>query len=127
MKALLPWCRTTDLMGSFRTEMDDLFDRFFGTESAGNGAGPTWAPRVDVEETDKEIVVKADLPGVDPKDVEVTVADGRWSSRARRRRRKRRRRRTTTGSNGSSASSTGRYRCRPGRTQRRSQPPAARA
>jgi HSP20 family protein len=60
----------------FRREMESLFDRFFG-EEAGNGqAIQSWSPRMDVEETDKDIVVKADVPGVDPKAVEITVQDG---------------------------------------------------
>ena len=36
----------------------------------------TWAPRVDIMETEKEVVVKADLPGVDPKDVDITIVEG---------------------------------------------------
>ena len=44
-------------------------------EEAG-GALQAWSPRVDVEETDQEIVVKADLPGVDPKDIEINVSGG---------------------------------------------------
>jgi HSP20 family protein len=75
MKGLIPWRRTTGLLEPFRHEMEELFDRFFGPEDGGNGA-TAWAPRVDVEETDKEILVKADLPGVDPKDVEIAVSDG---------------------------------------------------
>ena len=35
-----------------------------------------WWPKVDVLQRDKEIVVRADLPGVDPKDVEITVVSG---------------------------------------------------
>ncbi|MCE9561779.1 MAG: Hsp20/alpha crystallin family protein [Planctomycetes bacterium] len=60
----------------FRQEMETVFDRFFGEEN-GNGHGlRTWTPRVDVEETDREIIVKADVPGVDPKAVEVSVENG---------------------------------------------------
>jgi HSP20 family protein len=75
MKSLMTWCRPTEVWTPFRTEMDDLFARFFGPRE-GNGTANVWAPRVDVMETDKEILVKADLPGVDPKDVEVTIANG---------------------------------------------------
>lgn len=32
-------------------------------------------PKVDIEETDKAIIVKLDLPGVDPKDVEIQLQD----------------------------------------------------
>jgi HSP20 family protein len=77
VKTLIPWRRTSGLLEPFRHEMEDLFQRFFGPlEADGNGAKPVWAPRVDVEETEKEIVVKADLPGVNPKDVDLNVDGG---------------------------------------------------
>ncbi len=74
--ALTPWRRGAGFMDPFRREMEDLFAKFF-TEEGGNGSAlHVWAPRVDVTETDKEIRVRADLPGVEAKDIEVTVADG---------------------------------------------------
>ena len=78
MKSLIPWRSGDSLLDQMRTEMDDVFQRFFGlpAESKVNGANMTWAPRVDIQETEKAYIVKADLPGVDPKDVEVDVHDG---------------------------------------------------
>ncbi len=35
-----------------------------------------WAPAVDVSENDKQFTVRADLPGVDPNDIEVTMENG---------------------------------------------------
>jgi HSP20 family protein len=73
--ALRPYRRGVNLFDSFRREMEDLFDRFVGDDGANGHTTAAWAPRVDVEETDKDFLVKADLPGVDPKDVEIQVVD----------------------------------------------------
>jgi len=35
-----------------------------------------WRPAVDIREEDKQFVIKADIPGVDPKDIEITMEDG---------------------------------------------------
>ena len=35
----------------------------------------SWAPRVDVHETDKEILIDAELPGIDKKDIKVELKD----------------------------------------------------
>jgi len=79
MKSLIP-ARTNGvvLLDPMCNEMDEMFQRFFGwpVEAQQETQAMTWAPRVDISETDKGLVVKADLPGVDPKDVEVTVRDG---------------------------------------------------
>jgi HSP20 family protein len=78
MKNIIPWRRRTDsMLDSLRHEMESLYERFFAEPPAGAASEVmrAWAPRVDVEETDKEILVKADLPGVDPKDVDISVSD----------------------------------------------------
>ena len=36
----------------------------------------TWAPPVDIYETDNSLVLKADLPGIDPKNVDIRVENG---------------------------------------------------
>lgn len=75
MKTLIPW--RAPVSSSFRDEMDMLLERFFGrplTEPNGETSA-VWQPRCDVQETDKEILVKTDLPGVDAKDIEITLRD----------------------------------------------------
>jgi HSP20 family protein len=42
-----------------------------GNEAVG------WAPQADISESEKEYLIKADLPGVKKDDVKVTVSDGR--------------------------------------------------
>lgn len=41
-----------------------------------NWSEQEWAPRVDIKEEEKRFVVTADIPGVDPKDIEVTMDNG---------------------------------------------------
>jgi HSP20 family protein len=65
-----------DPFNAFRREMDRLVDSFgreFGWPAPGQAGA--MAPSIDVSETDSEIKVEAELPGVDQKDVEVVVTD----------------------------------------------------
>lgn len=79
MKSLIPWRRRGGgAIDTLRDELENLVERVFAEPSEGNGSAlmRAWVPRTDIEETDKEILVKADLPGVEPKDVDISVADG---------------------------------------------------
>lgn len=68
------WSRSP--LATFRTEMDRLFDRFLaGSETAfGPGRWGDWAPSLDITETEKDVTVRAEVPGVDPKELEITVS-----------------------------------------------------
>jgi len=62
-------------------EVDRLFDEFMSGTRPWRSGLRFWdegelVPKVDVSETDKEVQVKADLPGIDEKDIEVTLSDG---------------------------------------------------
>ena len=64
---------------AMQCEMDRMMDEFLGGTLFPRFRGDvsdTFEPRVNVKETDKEIVVSAELPGIDEKDVEVLLSDG---------------------------------------------------
>jgi HSP20 family protein len=66
---------------TFQQEMNRLFDDFFGRSAlepfgAFRQEWDAFSPRVDVAETDSEIVVSAELPGLDDEDIEVNLARG---------------------------------------------------
>jgi len=76
MNALTPY-RREGWWRKFPHDMEEMLEHFFGPPARTEEAMPlAWAPRVDLTETEKEVVVKADLPGVAPENVEVTFADG---------------------------------------------------
>jgi len=59
---------------SLRTAMDRLFEDSFVSPMRRHGRnGERAMPAIDVAETDDEVVIKAALPGIDPKDVDVTM------------------------------------------------------
>ncbi len=84
MMTLVPWNKTStesglSPLGDFHREMDRIFSRFFDTPTtslAASGIGGDFAPAMDLSETDAQVVVKAELPGVDPAQIEVKVQNG---------------------------------------------------
>ena len=70
-----------DPFRDFQREMNRLFGEFFGEfPLAERGPESEWAPaafmpRVDVAETDAEVKVSAELPGMDEKDITVELQD----------------------------------------------------
>ena len=75
MADIMRWDPFRDLVSS-QDELNRLFGRTFGgTEAPRSSASGTWAPALDVYETPEKLVATVELPGVDPKEVEVSVED----------------------------------------------------
>jgi HSP20 family protein len=77
-----PVQRYVDPFTAMRAEMDRVFDSFFGrgfrrfpVPSRPDESGAVM-PSIDVCETETELVVEAELPGMDEKDVSVTLSSG---------------------------------------------------
>jgi HSP20 family protein len=87
---LVPWGRNRSVTNQRSTEEGDPFlalhreiNRMFDDVARGFGIGLparfgsySSGPNIEVSETDKEVSVVAELPGMDHKDVEVALADG---------------------------------------------------
>jgi HSP20 family protein len=87
---LVPWARNrsvapqrvfeeSDPFLALHREMNRMFDDFargFGTGLPARRGTPGAWPRVEVSETGTEVKVVAELPGMEQKDVEVSLADG---------------------------------------------------
>jgi HSP20 family protein len=64
---------------SLQREMNRLFDSFFGGVNLSpwapleRGVAEAFTPRVNVSETDKEIKISAELPGLDENDLDVSL------------------------------------------------------
>jgi HSP20 family protein len=65
------------VLNQLQREMNRLFDtgRFAGEETTSL-ATSDWMPAVDIKEEENRLVIQADLPGVDPKDIEIRVEHG---------------------------------------------------
>jgi len=88
MRDLIPWGRNNQAPSLSRNEqavpfltlhreMNRLFDEAFRSFDAPSLFGPLLAwPSVEIGETDQEVRVAAELPGMDENDVEVLLSDG---------------------------------------------------
>ena len=67
--------------------LEEQVNRLFGNvleRSAEESNLTSWAPAVDIYETEHELVVKADLPEVDPKDLDIRVENNILTIRGER-------------------------------------------
>ncbi len=66
---------TTKPMVNVFNSMDRIFDEFFRNNNVRENNSNNWLPAFDVHETDKEYLIKADLPGVGKKDVNISLKE----------------------------------------------------
>lgn len=78
----LPW-RCVKRVGVVRPisrlcgKMDRMVEKFLGGwfPTTLSGEGP-WGPAVDVRETENEVIIEMEIPGLEPGDLDVSVTDG---------------------------------------------------
>lgn len=67
-------------------EIRQVFNAFFGEDSVDQSSVVTsqWTPRVDIKEEPGRFVIFADVPGVDPKDIDIHMDNGILSIKGER-------------------------------------------
>ncbi len=81
MRSLIPWRKRYPAGDSersvkdLRREFDNFFNDFFGDQwwLPEKYPGSRFAPAFDISETDTDLILRAELPGVDPQDVDVSL------------------------------------------------------
>jgi HSP20 family protein len=71
-----------NLFDQFNREINRMFTGTPAQEN--NGQGRNWVPAVDIREEEDRFILSADLPGVERKDVDVTLEDGVLTIRGER-------------------------------------------
>jgi HSP20 family protein len=74
-----PFRGASTLQDQINRVFNDVFDR-----SSDESNLTSWAPAVDIFETEHELVVKADLPDIDPKDLDIRVENNILTIRGER-------------------------------------------
>ncbi len=78
-----PWSLLNQLHG----EVDRMFSARPGRNGEDNDqllGGSDWTPAVDIREEDSRYIIHADVPGVDPNDIEINMEDGVLSIKGER-------------------------------------------
>jgi HSP20 family protein len=79
-----PW----NALQKFHDDVNRLFNGRYAVVDEGDGSRVVtshWSPAVDIKEEQNRFVLFADVPGMDPKDIEITMADGVLTIKGERR------------------------------------------
>ena len=79
MRTMTPFRGVTTLQDQINRLFSDAFER-----NEGESNLTTWAPAVDISENEHELLVKADLPGIDPKELDIRVENNVLTIRGER-------------------------------------------
>ena len=71
-------------MRHLRKELDRLFDPYAASDDQSSVATCDWIPPVDIKEEKDRYVLRADIPGVDPKNIEIIAENGVLTIRGNR-------------------------------------------
>ena len=71
-------------MHHMRNELDRLFESYNAGNDQSSIATCDWIPAVDIKEEKERYVLRADIPGVDPKDIEIIAENGILTLRGNR-------------------------------------------
>jgi len=82
MNTLTRWDQARGL--TLQDQVNRLFEDSFTRDRSGRADLATWAPAVDIYETENELVVKADLPDLQDKDIDVRVENNTLTIRGER-------------------------------------------
>lgn len=74
--SIVRWEPFGEIDGLFNRIMPSLLNRWPARFGSSNGGPIEWAPSANISETDKEYLIRAELPAVKKEDVKVTVSDG---------------------------------------------------
>jgi len=80
-----PW----NVVNRLHQSLDHLFNEALSSPEASSSPSVAWVPRVDIHEEKDRFVVLADVPGVEPKDIDITAENGVLTVRGERRSEKR--------------------------------------
>jgi len=83
MNTITRWDQTRGLT-SLQDQVNRLFEDNFARDRSGHADLATWAPPVDIYETENELVVRADLPDLQEKDIDVRVENNMLTIRGER-------------------------------------------
>ena len=82
--AIIRWDPFRDMV-TLREKMNRLFEDVFTSRSEDKEfTTSSWAPAVDIFETENELVMSAEIPGVDEKDIEIKIEDNTLSLKGER-------------------------------------------
>ncbi|MCP2518929.1 Hsp20/alpha crystallin family protein [Candidatus Aminicenantes bacterium AC-708-M15] len=82
--SIIKWDPFKDLL-TFREKMNRLFEETFSLRGEeGELFSGTWSPAVDIYETENEVVLTAELPGMNEKDIQLKIEDNNLVLRGER-------------------------------------------